>query len=455
MVGTIIPSLNNPTKRRKSMRKITFCLFFVISFILLTGSLAHAQFGSIIKGAAERGAEREVDRKVEELSRNAVKCIFNDVDCIGKAKNEGQEVVLTDDKGQILTDSQGQPISDPSQVPGQAAPQAPQAPQVPKAVPTSGSNYDFEPGERVLFEEDFSADNEGDFPRRLEFIQGNMQVVRWQNQGFLRADAKESRFAVRLPETLPDQFTIEFDLYDAPGSSGVSVALVEPPNFGWAWAHDHPEHFFVAGHRQGSGIWAKRGRHVSVLKDPRPSEEVVPIRIMVDGAHAKMFIGENRVANVPTASFGRSDKVYFFLEPQAPDKLTYVTNIRIAAGGKDLYDALMTDGRVAINNIYFDTGSANIRPESTSVLTEIGTMIQQHGDLSLLIEGHTDNEGDFDMNMKLSGDRAAAVKAYLIANFGIPADRLRTMGLGPSRAVAPNDSPEGRQQNRRVELVRM
>ena len=59
------------------------------------------------------------------------------------------------------------------------------------------------------------------------------------------------------------------------------------------------------------------------------------------------------------------------------------------------------------------------------------------------------------MNMKLSGDRAAAVKANLIANFGIPADRLRTMGLGPSRPVAPNDSPEGRQQNRRVELVRM
>jgi outer membrane protein OmpA-like peptidoglycan-associated protein len=168
-----------------------------------------------------------------------------------------------------------------------------------------------------------------------------------------------------------------------------------------------------------------------------------------------MFIGEDRVANVPATSLDRSDKVHVFMEPRAPEKLIYIANIRIAAGGKELYEALMTDGRVAVNNIFLDTGSANIRAESTPVLTKIGTMMQQYTDLNLLIEGHTDDDGGFDMNMKLSSDRAAAVKEYLISNFGIVEDRLRAMGLGPTRAVAPNDSPEGRQQNRRVELVRM
>lgn len=429
---------------------------FSLSLMLLASpgsGFLNAQFGDITK-AVKRGAEQETANQAEQLTRKAVRCVFNDLECIKKAENEGDQLVLTDEKGTVLTDSKGQPISDPSKVPPQAAGTSP-VPETPQVVPTAGTNYDFEPGERVLFESDFSVENEGDFPRQLEFIQGNMQVVNWQGQAFLRADTKESRFAVQLPETMPDRFTIEFEMYDAAAVSGVSVALIEPKNFGWAWTHDYDEQFFNAGHRQGSGIWAKQGRQVSVKKDPRPSQEFVPVRIMVDGAHAKMFIGEDRVANVPTASLGRSDKIYFFMEPRAPEKLTYISNIRIAAGGKDLYEALMKDGRVAVNNIFFDTGSANIRAESAPVLTEIGKMMQEYSDLNLLIEGHTDDEGGFDMNMKLSSDRAAAVKEYLISNFGIVEDRLRTMGLGPTRAVAPNDSPEGRQQNRRVELVRM
>jgi outer membrane protein OmpA-like peptidoglycan-associated protein len=435
-----------------NLRKIAVSLTLV--FLVGSGSgLLYAQFGDI-KKAVKRGAEQEAANQAEQVTRKAVRCVFNDLECIKKAESEGDQLVLTDEKGTVLTDSDGQPISDPSKVPPQTSGTSP-VPEAPKAVPTAGSNYDFEPGERVLFESDFSGENRGDFPRQLEFIQGNMQVVDWQGRALLQADTKESRFAVQLPETMPDQFTIEFEMYDAAAVSGVSVALIEPENFGWAWTHDYGEQFFNAGHRQGSGIWAKQGRQVSVTKDPRPTQEIVQVRIMVDGAHAKMFIGEDRVANVPTASLGRSDKVYFFMEPRAAEKLTYIANIRIAAGGKDLYEALMNDGRVAVNNIFFDTGSANIRAESAPVLTEIGKMMQQYSDLNLLIEGHTDNEGGFDLNMKLSSDRAAAVKAYLIANFGIVEERLRAMGLGPTRAVAPNDSPDGRQQNRRVELVRM
>jgi len=431
-------------------------ILIMMSVVLLMGpwsALTYAQFGSI-KDAIKRGAEDETKRQVEELTRKGVRCVFNDMECIKGAKKKDQQVVLVDEKGQVLTDNEGQPISDPSKVPGNI-PQPAEASGSPNPVPTASSNYDFEPGERALFEEDFSGDNLGDFPQRLKYIKGNMQVVTWQDRFLLQADSKESRFAVQLPETLPEQFTIEFEMYDAYGASGVSIGLIEPKNFGWAWAHDYDEQYFNAGHRQGSGIWAKQGQQISVTPDTRPSEGIVPVRIMVDGAHAKMYIGETRVANVPKGLFGRSDKVYFYFEPVPPDKLAYIANIRIAAGGKDLYDALMTDGRVAVNNIYFDTGSANIRTESKPVLTEIGSMLQQHSELSLLIEGHTDNEGGFDMNMKLSSDRADAVKAHLVGEFGISEERIRTMGLGQTRSVVSNETPEGRQQNRRVELVRM
>lgn len=82
-------------------------------------------------------------------------------------------------------------------------------------------------------------------------------------------------------------------------------------------------------------------------------------------------------------------------------------------------------------------------------------MLQDHSDLSLTIEGHTDNTGNAEANQTLSEKRAAAVKQYLITTYQIDASRLHSQGFGASKPAAPNDTPEGRQQNRRVELVKM
>ena len=80
-------------------------------------------------------------------------------------------------------------------------------------------------------------------------------------------------------------------------------------------------------------------------------------------------------------------------------------------------------------------------------------MLQARGDLALIIEGHTDSEGDAEYNLDLSERRAAAVVRYLIEAYGISSDRLAAEGLGESAPVGDNSTAEGRQQNRRVELV--
>lgn len=81
-------------------------------------------------------------------------------------------------------------------------------------------------------------------------------------------------------------------------------------------------------------------------------------------------------------------------------------------------------------------------------------MLNDHADLKLTIEGHTDNVGNAASNQSLSEKRAAAVVAYLSAQ-GIDAGRLSAKGLGATKPADTNDTPEGRQNNRRVELVKM
>ncbi len=82
-------------------------------------------------------------------------------------------------------------------------------------------------------------------------------------------------------------------------------------------------------------------------------------------------------------------------------------------------------------------------------------MLQNHPDLRIAIVGHTDSDGEEAFNQELSERRAAAVKRHLVETYGIDASRLDSDGFGESAPVAPNDTPEGKQQNRRVELVRL
>ena len=120
----------------------------------------------------------------------------------------------------------------------------------------------------------------------------------------------------------------------------------------------------------------------------------------------------------------------------------------------ELAKALNDTGSVALHNILFDTGKATLKPESAAGLAPVGELLKSDAGLKLEIQGHTDNVGQAAANLKLSQDRAAAVKAYLVQTFGIPAARLTTAGFGDTKPVAPNTAETGRAQNRRVELVK-
>jgi OOP family OmpA-OmpF porin len=102
--------------------------------------------------------------------------------------------------------------------------------------------------------------------------------------------------------------------------------------------------------------------------------------------------------------------------------------------------------------VHFDFNKANIRPGDAAVLDEAAATLKAHPDVTVDVNGYCDAIGSVEYNLKLSERRAYAVVNYL-AEQGIPTDRLVPHGYGKTNFVAPNDTPEGRAQNRRVELV--
>lgn len=312
-------------------------------------------------------------------------------------------------------------------------------------------NYDFVPGARLLFAEDFATDTLGDFPRRLELIKGNADVVTIDGRRWLRA-MNELSFALPLPETLPTRFTLELDLMapeDAEGMIAFAPGGIE------AYQEGAPIAQFIRDTGAGeAGLSFEDGRNA---KATLPEiGRLFTIRVMADGPYTKMYVNGTRVSNAPNFDLGRSRKIHVYLsENMAGFAGIYVGAVRIAAGGRDLYDALRTDGRVAVHGVLFDTGSDRIRPESTPTLAAIAEVMQRDPVLRMKIEGHTDSVGDDAANQALSTARAAAVRGWLVSRHGIAADRLVSEGLGETKPAGPNDTAEGRQQNRRVELVRL
>jgi outer membrane protein OmpA-like peptidoglycan-associated protein len=156
--------------------------------------------------------------------------------------------------------------------------------------------------------------------------------------------------------------------------------------------------------------------------------------------------GKNIYLQVKISNSGEVYDLYVLEEAAMEQKIEFTA--------MELAKALNGHGSVALHSILFDIGKATLKPESAAALAPVGELLKSDAALEIEIQGHTDNVGQAAANLKLSQDRAAAVKAYLVQTFAIPVARLTTSGFGDTKPVAPNTAETGRAQNRRVELVK-
>jgi outer membrane protein OmpA-like peptidoglycan-associated protein len=125
----------------------------------------------------------------------------------------------------------------------------------------------------------------------------------------------------------------------------------------------------------------------------------------------------------------------------------------IVADPKAMADDISATGHVTVYGIYFDTNSSSLKPESEPTLKAISELLKMKSKLNIYVIGHTDITGDLKRNMELSEKRAKAVVDALVKDYGISAKRLTGKGVGPLCPVSTNKTEEGKQLNRRVELV--
>ncbi|MBK7090563.1 MAG: OmpA family protein [bacterium] len=399
------------------MKPFRFICFLALAAFLASASPLGAGIGGALKDKVKKKVEKKADEKADEA--------------VDKAAGDGGSSEGTSSESANDVSSGGS---------GGGGGEG--------ARPGDGvwANYDFIPGDRIIYFEDFTTTGVGDFPQRLDFKEGNMEVVEWKQQRWLRAN-NSARLEIPLPEVLPQRFTLEFDYY-GPGNAN-TISIFD----GTDKQEDNNQVTFFW--YLGCGV-GRRGNFVASADLPaRAKEKIAHCRAMSDGKYLKVYVNDTRVANVPNTSFGRSNSlpVQIWAEEASP---LMITNIRIAEGGKKiLYDQLMAEGKIVTQGILFASGSDVIKPESTPTLKDIGTMLKDHPDLNVSIEGHTDNVGDDASNLDLSKRRAASVKAFLIEKYGVADAQLQTQGFGESKPISPNDSPEGRQNNRRVELIKL
>jgi outer membrane protein OmpA-like peptidoglycan-associated protein len=404
-------------------------LISILAFLFLFNVAAHSQFEFLKKKAKEKiekGFEKAIEGEENESEKS------NKEETEDKKQEDTPESTKTDDL-------------------------------------KSYSKFDFIPGEKVIFFDDFSQDAVGDFPA-LWNTNGSGEVVTTNlfPGNWLKYVIHESIWTDKLL-TLPENYTLEFDVISIAGSEGgmggwsfrLMKCINEKSWDGGAVPGKAGFHFGVAysgrafyrayNNNLDGDFWDQTGYNDD-NKTYQKLDNKYHISVWVQKTRVRVYQNENKIFDIPRA----------FPDPNVKmDRLRFeqnaamVSNIRIAVGAPDLRNKLLTEGKLVSYGIYFDVNKDIVKPESYATLKEIAAVLSENPTVKIKITGFTDSDGADDKNLDLSQRRAANVKNELVKTFNIDGSRIETDGKGETNPIAPNDTPSNKALNRRVEFLKL
>jgi len=328
------------------------------------------------------------------------------------------------------------------------------------------SKFDFIPGEDIIFFDDFTSENLGDFPLAW-LTNGSGEIVTLkQYDGRWFQITQSGYYIPEIKDKFTDNYTIEFDLVVLSDVGSQIPALMNMyflsddilnPAYGsqpgQAGLNIQPNYDIVSWKNWSEAReWQGDEGHVNFNFNPLQKYHIA---FWIQKQRVRMYVDENKVLDLPRGLQANYTYNVFRIDDNSDETTPLISNFRMATGLPDMRNKLITEGKLVTYGILFDVNSDTIKPESYATIREIANVLKENSAVKVKIVGHTDSDGADDSNLDLSKRRSESVKSELVRNFNIEATRLEAEGKGESQPVAPNDSLLNKAKNRRVEFIKL
>ncbi len=441
------------------MKIRVFFTVVVIMSLLLLSQTVNAQIVKPKEVIKEQGTNRinsRIEQGVDEGFNKVEEGVGN---LLKKKRNNSDEAEDEEEGTGAGSDAEEDEEGEPEMKKNETASQ--------KQKLESSTQYDFVPGDKILYFEDFSQDAVGDFPALWTSNgSGEVKTVNIAPGKWFHMNGEDAVYCYSKTVSFPDNFIIEFDVIpDAEYSYGICLSLYQENP-------DDPKEINDDLYPGNSGLhvrlakdgWQTKGYtntpegdwiEGQSEKNPVVTEQVNHVIIWVQKRRVRIYHQGAKTLDVPTNIYAHTKFNKFLFSGWDSRSWPMVTNLKITTASPDTRSKLITEGKLTTYGITFDVNKANIKPESYGTLNDIATVLKENPSVKVKIIGHTDSDGDDAMNLDLSKRRAESVKSELSSGFGIDASRMQAEGAGESKPVASNDTPANKAMNRRVEFVKL
>ena len=411
----------------------------------------HAQswienMGNRVKDKAVEKVEERIENKAGEAVDKGLDEIENTV--TGKSKSTDEEA-----------------SDEETATPAQTKKTTPTAPANAPAL-MSNTKYDFVPGDKILYFEDFAQDAVGDFPALWTTNGGGeVKTLNLASGNWFHMNKEDAVYCYTKSIAFPQNFIMEFDVIpDGNFSNGYTITFYEDPENVELTDDLYPgtKGLHISF---DEGTWYTKGYHNEMdaggwiegqsTTKPVVYGQVNHVIIWVQNRRVRMYHQGAKVLDMPTNIHAGCKFNRFRFSGWSTYSTPYVSNLKITTATPDMRSKLLTEGKLVTYGIYFDVNKDVVKAESFGTISEIAQTLKENPTVRIKIIGHTDSDGDDAKNLDLSRRRALSVKNTLVNQFGIDGSRIQTDGKGETEPLAPNTTSESKAKNRRVEFIKL